>query len=71
MERRDFCRAALASSLGGVLLSGAHGAQAQDTGNWRPPELVGKTWFNTPKNAPLPLSSRKGKVTIVHFWTFG
>lgn len=37
----------------------------------KPPELVGARWLNTPKNEPLPLSSRKGKVTILHFWTFG
>lgn len=35
------------------------------------PELVGTSWLNTPKNAPVTLASRKGKVTILHFWTFG
>lgn len=35
------------------------------------PELVGATWANTPNNAPLTLASRKGKVTIVQFWTYG
>ena len=34
-------------------------------------ELVGDSWLNTPKNAPVTLASRKGKVTILHFWTFG
>ena len=36
-----------------------------------PPELVGGPWLNTPGNAPITLASRKGKVTIVEFWTFG
>lgn len=35
------------------------------------PELTGSEWLNTPKGSSLKLSSRKGKVTIVHFWTFG
>ncbi len=34
-------------------------------------ELIGGPWLNTPKNMPVTLASRKGKVTIVHFWTFG
>lgn len=39
----------------------------------KPPELVASDddWINTPENKPLKLESRKGKVTIVHFWTFG
>ena len=35
------------------------------------PELVGKKWVNTPNNAPIKLADRKGKVTLVHFWTLG
>ena len=35
------------------------------------PELVGGPWLNTPKNQPIKLASRRGKVTIVEFWTFG
>jgi thiol-disulfide isomerase/thioredoxin len=35
------------------------------------PELVGGPWLNTPDSNPIPLDSRRGKVTIVHFWTFG
>jgi len=35
------------------------------------PELVGTGWLNTPNNQPLTLASRRGKVTIVQFWTFG
>ena len=39
--------------------------------NARPPELVGGPWINTTKGEPIKLADRKGKVTIVHFWTFG
>ena len=35
------------------------------------PELVGGPWLNTPGEAPISLASRRGKVTIVHFWTYG
>jgi thiol-disulfide isomerase/thioredoxin len=35
------------------------------------PELTGDSWLNVPKGSSLSLASRKGKVTIVHFWTFG
>lgn len=35
------------------------------------PELVGTSWINVPDKLPLKLASRKGKVTIVHFWTIG
>ncbi len=34
------------------------------------PELTGNLWLNLPKGAQLSLASRKGKVTILHFWTF-
>jgi peroxiredoxin len=34
------------------------------------PELTGDAWLNVPQGAKLSLASRKGKVTIVHFWTF-
>jgi len=32
------------------------------------PELVGSKWLNTSR--PITLASRKGKVTMVEFWTF-
>ncbi len=36
------------------------------------PELVGDSWLNLPQGTPRPtFASRKGKVTIVHFWTYG
>ena len=41
------------------------------TTNVTAPELVGGPWLNTPDGNPISLASRRGKVTIVHFWTFG
>jgi len=35
------------------------------------PELTGGEWRNTPGKAPLTLAAERGKVTILHFWTFG
>src|SRR5271157_5062496 len=34
------------------------------------PELVGNAWLNVTNGGKLTLASRKGKVTVVHFWTF-
>ncbi|HLO99051.1 MAG TPA: redoxin domain-containing protein [Fimbriimonas sp.] len=33
------------------------------------PEFIGTEWLNSEK--PITMASRKGKVTVVHFWTFG
>ena len=33
------------------------------------PELVGGAWLNTPNGQPLRLAARRGKVTVVEFWT--
>ncbi|MBL8220306.1 MAG: redoxin domain-containing protein [Bryobacterales bacterium] len=33
------------------------------------PELDGKDWINT--SGPVRLKDRRGKVAIVHFWTYG
>jgi thiol-disulfide isomerase/thioredoxin len=35
------------------------------------PELVGNNWINAPDGQPLRLAARRGKVTVVEFWTFG
>jgi hypothetical protein len=35
------------------------------------PELDGGEWRNTPGSARLSLAAERGKVTILHFWTFG
>ncbi len=34
------------------------------------PELRGTGWLNTPGQKPVSLASRRGKVTVVQFWTF-
>jgi hypothetical protein len=35
------------------------------------PELVGGPWLNTPGAQPLRLADQRGKVVVLHFWTFG
>jgi hypothetical protein len=66
----------------GVLLSGMAGlAPLSSTAfadlsnpvalNVPAPELMGGQWRNTPGNARLTLAAERGKVTILHFWTFG
>lgn len=35
------------------------------------PELVGDSWLNPPQGPRPTFAARKGKVTIVHFWTYG
>jgi hypothetical protein len=82
MQRRrwwigSFSSGAIAAALtGGVILlvlAKTPAVQAQNpiAGHAPAAELVGGTWLNTPRGAPLSLSSRRGKVTILHFWTFG
>jgi thiol-disulfide isomerase/thioredoxin len=34
------------------------------------PELSG-AWLNVPRGTSMTMQSRRGRVTIVHFWTFG
>jgi hypothetical protein len=62
---------ALGVTLAG--LGGGNGAAAQEPerSDAAAPELVGARWLNTPGGKPLTLAARKGKVTVVHFWTFG
>ena len=42
--------------------------QSKDADRKLAPELIGKEWLNAEK--PLKLEDRKGKVTLVYFWTF-
>jgi hypothetical protein len=76
MRHRSFCGWAV------VLLSGlaalapfSSPALADESNavalNTPAPELTGGAWRNTPGNAPLTLAAERGKVTILHFWTFG
>ncbi len=39
--------------------------------NVQAPELTGHDWVNGSTNLPVKLASRHGKVTLVHFWTYG
>lgn len=48
-----------------IILGSALLASAQT----QAPELVGKQWLN-PDGKSLSLESLRGKVTVVHFWTF-
>ncbi len=65
-----------AGALGALLLGGAfwrHKPEASANPikmDKTAPELVGTSWLNTQGNKPITLESRKGKVTIVEFWTF-
>lgn len=82
--RRNTTFAILISStvaVGGLIFF-THTIQAQDksinpstayasTATVPAKELTGGPWLNTFKNAPVTFASRKRKVTIVHFWTFG
>jgi thiol-disulfide isomerase/thioredoxin len=47
------------------------GQSSRPPGGFVARELTGDTWLNLPKGSQLSLASRKGKVTILHFWTFG
>ena len=66
--------AALLSGMAAVapLLSAAFADESNPVAlNMPAPELAGGEWRNTPGNAPLTLTAERGKVTILHFWTFG
>jgi hypothetical protein len=74
MNRRRLIALTAYSALAGTgaaLFRPAAAAGNPTALNAVPPELTGGPWLNTPKNEPLPLSARRGKVTVVHFWTFG
>jgi len=57
----------LASTEAPLLAAGS----AQPSGAFVAPELIGDSWLNLPKGTKLSLVSRKGKVTVLHFWTYG
>ncbi|HEY5913029.1 MAG TPA: redoxin domain-containing protein [Verrucomicrobiae bacterium] len=73
--RRRCHRAAAATvaALAGLLLGLGPGPAAAETKAVAipAPELRGNSWLNVPPGEKLSLASRKGKVTVVHFWTFG
>ena len=61
--------------LGGIAAPFTAPAWAADpnpvTLNMPAPELTGGEWRNTRGKHALTLGSERGKVTILHFWTFG
>lgn len=62
------------SLVGALVWSGtatSNHAQKLTTLDAIAPELVGGPWLNTAKEQPISLASRRGKVTLVQFWTFG
>lgn len=75
LRRRSGMTTAARVVIGATLLlsMAARVSLAQNPGVFSvpPPELTGSSWLNTPGNAPLTLAGQKGKVTVVHFWTFG
>lgn len=48
-------------------LAGLASAQLQNQTGVQAPSIVGETWWNSTK----PVKLGGGKVTILHFWTFG
>ncbi|HOX57271.1 MAG TPA: redoxin domain-containing protein [Verrucomicrobiota bacterium] len=61
-------------ALGTVALTAAPppaGQQPKEPPAVLAPELVGGSWLNLPPGTKLTLAARRGKVTIVHFWTYG
>jgi peroxiredoxin len=57
----------ISAIVGVLLLKGSMAGQDSMIGK-TVPSLVGKEWLNADK--PITWADRKGKVTIVHFWTF-
>ena len=54
--------------LGMVMAGGAWLAMAQPQTGQVAPEITGGPWINS---EPLTLSSLRGRVVLVEFWTYG
>lgn len=59
------------AGLAAALILRERVAAAPSGGSGRAPELAGNHWLNTPGAKPVRLAARHGRVTIVHFWTYG
>ena len=61
--------------LGLALLAAPQRTQADQANpiaeNRTAPELTGTAWENTPGHAPIKLANLRGKVVLLHFWTYG
>jgi hypothetical protein len=64
-------RLGLLATATALCLGGAALAQQPFIINVPAPELVSGAWLNTAGGKPITLASRRGKVTVVEFWTFG
>ena len=64
------CGLALVCALGLGWLTTASRAANPTSLSKTAPELSGGQWLNTTDHKPLTLAERKGKVTLVEFWTF-
>ncbi len=65
--------ALVALGTSAALLAPARDASAQTMQLKRAPlatELVGGPWLGTPGGRPITLASQRGKVVVLHFWTF-
>jgi thiol-disulfide isomerase/thioredoxin len=66
-----YCLVLLATTTVGFLFLPCVNADSNPhTLNTVAPPLTGGPWLNTPQEKSLSLADRKGKVTVVHFWTF-
>ena len=59
------------AGIGAYRLNNQPALAATEVAAQNAPELVGGPWLNTLGSKPISLASRKGKVTVVEFWTFG
>jgi hypothetical protein len=71
-RKRPWLRRLCAGAAAAVVLGcAAAQAQVQPVGFDLPaPELAKGAWLNAPKEG-LTIAGLKGKVTVLHFWTFG
>ena len=60
----------LAAALATVVSFAAQETAAKTPSVDRAPDFVGGPWLNTPDGKPVTIASRKGKPTLVAFWTF-
>ncbi len=68
--RSALLRRTASKLISALFLAGLVTTRAQTTAV-PAPELKGDAWLNVPQGRKITLASRKGKVTVVHFWTFG
>lgn len=73
MSKRKSIAACLLAGLAALSIARAEYREQPVVVNEKAPELDGKNpsdWLNA-SDRPITLKARKGKVTVIHFWTFG